>query len=109
VAHFPRGKLSLDLTNGSPSSLVAGRRYRTLIVLPATSHETLQRYAASVVKAILNETRMLTRFPRSGRKVPELDKDNIREVFAYSYRIIYSINDEEIIVAAVIHGKRLLQ
>jgi toxin ParE1/3/4 len=66
-------------------------------------------YAASVVKAILNETRMLTRFPRSGRKVPELDKDNIREVFAYSYRIIYWINDEEIIVAAVIHGKRLLQ
>jgi len=66
-------------------------------------------YAASVVKAILNETRMLTRFPRSGRKVPELDKDDIREVFAYSYRIIYWINDEEIIVAAVIHGKRLLQ
>jgi toxin ParE1/3/4 len=66
-------------------------------------------YAASVVKAILNETRMLTRFPHSGRKVPELDKDNIREVLAYSYRIIYWINDEEIIVAAVIHGKRLLQ
>ena len=66
-------------------------------------------YAASVVKAILNETRMLTGFPRSGRKVPELDKDDIREVFAYSYRIIYWINDEEIIVAAVIHGKRLLQ
>jgi len=41
--------------------------------------------------------------------VPEFGEDTIREIFAYSYRIIYQIEDEEITVAAVIHGKRLLR
>jgi mRNA-degrading endonuclease RelE of RelBE toxin-antitoxin system len=28
---------------------------------------------------------------------------------AYSYRVIYRIQDEEVLIAAVIHGKRVLQ
>ncbi len=52
---------------------------------------------------------MLTRFPRAGRVVPELDDENIREVFAYSYRIIYRLVDDQITVTSVIHGKRILQ
>jgi plasmid stabilization system protein ParE len=39
--------------------------------------------------------------------VPELDQDHVREVFAYSYRIIYRVEDQTVTVAAVIHGKRL--
>jgi len=39
--------------------------------------------------------------------VPEFEDDTTREIFAYSYRIIYRIEDEEITIAAVIHGKRL--
>ncbi len=34
---------------------------------------------------------------------------SIRELFAYSYCIIYQVNDDEAIVSAVIHGRRLLQ
>lgn len=52
---------------------------------------------------------MLSRFPRSGRKVPEFDDDNIRELLAYSYRIVYRVQDNEVLVSAVIHGKRTLQ
>lgn len=48
-------------------------------------------------------------FPRSGRKVPEFDDDNIRELIAYSYRIIYPVQAELITVAAVIHGKQNLR
>ncbi|CAN5335311.1 hypothetical protein BH20ACI2_BH20ACI2_28670 [soil metagenome] len=33
----------------------------------------------------------------------------IREVFAYSYRVNYQINDDEVTIAAVIHGKRLVE
>lgn len=66
-------------------------------------------YAATVVRMIVHQTRNLRRFPRAGRKVPEFDEENIREVFAYSYRIIYEISAHEVIIAAVIHGKRLLQ
>jgi len=66
-------------------------------------------YAATVVRAIVKQTKMLTAFPHSGRKVPEFDNESIREVFAYSYRIIYRFQDDELLVAAVIHGKRTLQ
>ncbi len=66
-------------------------------------------YAAVVVKTILNQTRILLHFPRSGRKVPEFDDDMIRELLAYTYRIIYQVHESEVIVSAVIHGKRVLQ
>lgn len=66
-------------------------------------------YAAAVVKRILEATRKLSRFPFTGRVVPEFDDVNIREQFAYSYRIIYRIQDETVTVAAVIHGKQLLE
>ena len=66
-------------------------------------------YAGVVIKSIVNQTKMLARFPRSGRKVPEFDAENIRELFAYSYRIIYQLQQDDVIIAAVIHGKRMLQ
>ena len=66
-------------------------------------------YAATVVKTIVNQVKTLANFPRAGRKVPEFDDESIREVFAYSYRIIYRLQQDEILIAAVIHGKRILQ
>jgi plasmid stabilization system protein ParE len=41
-----------------------------------------------------------------GRKVPEIDDDNVREIFAYSYRILYEIKSEKIYVIGIIHGRR---
>jgi plasmid stabilization system protein ParE len=38
--------------------------------------------------------------------VAEFDDENLRELIAYSYRIIYRVEAAEVIVAAVIHGKR---
>jgi toxin ParE1/3/4 len=65
-------------------------------------------YASTVVRKILTATRALTNFPRSGRELPEGDDENLREVFAYSYRIIYRVEKDEVVIAAVIHGKRML-
>jgi len=48
-------------------------------------------------------------FPRAGRKVPELADENVRELLAYSYRIIYRLKGDEALVVAVIHGKQILQ
>ena len=39
-------------------------------------------YAAAVIKTVLNTTRKLSPFPFSGRVVPELGDENIREWFA---------------------------
>ena len=44
-----------------------------------------------------------------GRVVPEIGDENIRELFIYSYRVIYRIEKERILIVAVIHGKRLVE
>ena len=65
-------------------------------------------YAAAVVKTILNTARRFSQFPFSGRIVPELADQNIRESFAFNYRVIYRIENQIVTVATVVHGKRLL-
>ncbi len=68
-----------------------------------------EAYAAAVVSKILKTARSLSVFPYRGRVVPEFDDDSIREAFVYSYRIIYQIEENEVTIAAVIHGARLLE
>jgi addiction module RelE/StbE family toxin len=63
-------------------------------------------YAKSVTQNIVASTRRLATFPMSGRVVPEFSQENIREVFAYNYRIIYRVEGETVTIAAVVHGKR---
>ncbi len=65
-------------------------------------------YAAAVVQAILDAARTLERFPIRGRVVPEIAQDAIRERFVYSYRLIYRVREDGVTIAAVIHGKRML-
>src|SRR4051812_35265340 len=67
-----------------------------------------EAYATTVIRKIIQKTRLLAEFSEMGRLVPEFDDESIREIFAYSYRIIYKVGPEEIVVAAVIHGKQLL-
>ncbi len=66
-------------------------------------------YAGIVLKSIVNQTKILARFPQAGRKVPEFDDETIRELVVYSYRIIYRLQQDEALIVAVIHGKRILQ
>lgn len=63
-------------------------------------------YAKSVVRKVVAATRQLAAFPNSGRVVPELGNESTRELFAYSYRIIYRVQPDEILVVAVVHGRR---
>ena len=66
-------------------------------------------YAKAVASKIVETAETIPNFPELGRVVPEIGNVAIRERFAYSYRIIYRIESERILVAAVIHGSRLLQ
>ncbi len=63
-------------------------------------------YARSVAQKIVASTRKLATFPMLGRMVPEFGDEHIREVFAYSYRIIYRVEGETVTIAAVVHGRR---
>ena len=66
-------------------------------------------YAQSVVSKILEASRDIKEFPLIGRVVPELGDENIRERFIYSYRLVYQMRQQNILIVAVIHGKRLLK
>ena len=46
--------------------------------------------------------------PRSGRTVPEFQRDDIREVFLKTYRIVYLIRKQSVDVLTVCEGHRLL-
>src|SRR5438445_10400519 len=68
-----------------------------------------EAYALSVVRRILQKSRMLADFPFIGRVVPEFEDETMREIISYNYRIIYKVDQEQVTIAAVIHGKRLLE
>jgi len=66
-------------------------------------------YARAVVTEILSVSRNIGEFPLIGRIVPEIGDERIRERFIYSYRLVYRVEPEPILIVAVIHGKRLLE
>lgn len=39
--------------------------------------------------------------------VPEFGRADVRERFVFSYRVVYRVNEESILVVNVIHGRRL--
>jgi toxin ParE1/3/4 len=61
-------------------------------------------YAKRVVDRLTRRSQQIAEFPLSGRRVPEYNIDQIREVIEGSYRIIYYIKPDQIDVLAVIHG-----
>ena len=68
-----------------------------------------QFYAKTVVSKIVETTNTLDQYPYLGRTVPELGKEDIRERFLYSYRLIYHIEEQRILIVAIIHGKRMIE
>jgi addiction module RelE/StbE family toxin len=61
-------------------------------------------YAKRMVDCLTRRTQQIATFPLSGRRVPEYDIDQIREVIQGSYRIIYHIKSDQIDIVAVIHA-----
>lgn len=65
-----------------------------------------RHYAKKVAQTIVEKTEDLILFPERGRIVPEIGDPRVREVFVYSYRLIYEITRGDIEILGVIHGKR---
>jgi plasmid stabilization system protein ParE len=63
-------------------------------------------YARHMVDRLTRRSQQIADFPFSGRRVPEYDIEQIREVIEGSFRIIYHIKSDQIDVLAVIHGAR---
>jgi toxin ParE1/3/4 len=72
-------------------------------------HRDSPAYAVSFIERALEAGRSLNEFAERGRVVPELSDSSIREIFIYSYRLVYRIEDNRISILALIHGRRDFQ
>lgn len=63
-------------------------------------------YSQKVVDDIIHATEQIELFPNSGRVVPELSDERTREIFIYSYRIIYEISTDDVTILNIVHGAR---
>lgn len=65
-------------------------------------------YAQAVVRRVVDAAESLTELPSRGRIVPEVQREEFREIFVYSYRLIYRVEAARVTIIAVVHGHRLL-
>jgi plasmid stabilization system protein ParE len=65
-----------------------------------------ERYAIRTVERIIDRSEQIGSLPLSGRRVPEYELDQLREVIESPYRIMYHIRSDRVDIVAVIHGAR---
>ena len=62
--------------------------------------------AKAVVRDILARAATPPETPRIGRRVPELNDPDIREVPAHSWRVIYQLRNETLFIVTLVHRRR---
>ena len=67
------------------------------------------RYAELFADRVFRATDRLERFPYSGRIVPEIGREEIREIIVQGYRVIYRVLPDAVEILTVHHGARLLE
>lgn len=68
---------------------------------PVTAQKFIEKLVAS--------TGILITAPKTGRKVPEINADDIRELIVGNYRIVYSIQPDRINIITVFEGHKKFQ
>ena len=65
-------------------------------------------YAEALVRRLLSAVGRLKVFPRSGRSVPEIAEESMRDVVYRDYRIIYlhDESDDRVEIPSVFHSSR---
>ena len=64
--------------------------------------------ASKMIGRIFKKVETMAKFPKRGRKVPEANRDEIREVFESEYRIIFRIESKRIYVLSIRNFKQLV-
>jgi plasmid stabilization system protein ParE len=67
------------------------------------------RAAEQWLRKIRDRARLAGRSPHLGRKVPELDRDDIREAIVGSYRLVYVVTAKVVVIQTVFEGHQLLR
>jgi plasmid stabilization system protein ParE len=64
--------------------------------------------AENWVDNIFSKVESLASSPKLGRIVPEINKDQYREIIYGNYRIVYRLEEKQISVLTIRHGKQLM-
>lgn len=64
--------------------------------------------ARAIIKDIYEAGNRIKVFPEKGRVVPEIRKNNIKEIFCRGHRIIYKFETKRITILTVRHMKQRL-
>ncbi len=65
-----------------------------------------RQYASAVARRFRETARHLRQFPLSGRMVPELADERIREKIVYGWRMLYRFEDDLVTIAAIVHSRQ---
>jgi toxin ParE1/3/4 len=65
--------------------------------------------ASKFITDLVMSAEKLQEFPRLGRVPPERALKNHRELVFREYRVIYRVADTNVLIARVLHGRRLLR
>jgi toxin ParE1/3/4 len=84
------------------------RAQRDIASIGAYHAESAPGYAALLLRRLVAVVERLEAFPRSGRVVPEIGDENLREVLHRNYRIVYLHLPEQdrVEVITVFHASR---
>jgi toxin ParE1/3/4 len=64
--------------------------------------------ARAWLRKVRDRIRLAGRSPHAGRKVPELDRDDLPEAIVGNYRVVYAVLPRSVEVRRVFEGHRLL-
>lgn len=64
--------------------------------------------ARKFIIRIFDKIEQLYDYPESGKPVPEIKDQTIKELLLNKYRIIYQLQEDQINILRVVHGARLL-
>ena len=64
--------------------------------------------AKNLINRIFERVESLNRFLERGRKVPEINRNDIREIFESEFRIIYKVETKRVVILTIRNFKQLL-
>jgi len=63
-------------------------------------------YADKVFEEFLEKAEKLIDYPEMGRSVSEIKEGNFRELIFYSYRLIYSVVKNDILIVTIVNSRK---
>ena len=65
------------------------------------------RYGRLVAERLFDATSRIEQFPLAGRVVPELERDDVRELIVGEYRMVYRLDGDAVVLVTIFRSSRL--